>query len=55
MQYSYIQYVNLKIITHIRIFSYTDERYNSEHSYNEWFIPYNDFNGWFFKVNISDL
>jgi hypothetical protein len=37
------------------LFGGTDVKYNSDNPYNEWFIPYNGFSAWFFKVNLSDL
>jgi hypothetical protein len=36
-------------------FGYADEKYRKDHDLNDWFIPYDGFRGWFFKVNLSDL
>jgi hypothetical protein len=37
------------------LLGFTDKRYDSDNPNNDWFIPYDGFKGWFFKVNLSDL
>jgi hypothetical protein len=36
-------------------FGYTDVKYISVSENMNWFLPYNGFKGWFFKVNLSNL